>query len=199
MQRKYVDYYLIHNGNKTKAARLAGYAHPNVKGAQLYKIPKIRAAIDEVMFELTMSRNEVLYRLTEHARVSIEPFMEFETAVKTDEETGEEEEVYTGAFWVDLFQAKEAGVLHLAKEVKQDKKVYTYDDGSSETSYRTMVKLVDSQSALNQLGRYYGLFTDNVKQFGDEDHPIRHKFDLSDLTIEALAALVLRDGPEGGA
>ena len=180
MERKFVDGFLLFNGNKTKAARYAKYKHPHVKGSQLYKKPKIRAAIDEVLFAETMSRNEVLHGLTRQARASMEDFVEFEMRTAIDEETGEvviDEETgeplqeYTGGFWVDLLKAKQAGVLDLVKELQEDKKVFVDKQGNKEVTYKHRVKLVDKQAAHVHLGRYYSLFTDKVQHEGKVEVP----------------------------
>ena len=46
-QRLFVSAYLGEaNGNATEAARIAGYADPGIRGHELVKNSKIRAAID---------------------------------------------------------------------------------------------------------------------------------------------------------
>lgn len=150
-QRKFIDYYLI-TLNGVESARRAGYkgdystlgvvAHENLKK------PKIRREIERRLSGLAMSADETLHRLGEQARGSLEHFIRFEE---------------DGTFWVDLDKARAAGMLHLAKEVRQEKKVYTYDDASTETTYKTTVKIHDSQSALDKLMRYHGLYDDKVR------------------------------------
>ena len=147
-QRAFIEQYL-RTLNGTEAARLAGYkGDDNSLGVTAYgnlRKPKIRSEIDRRMSELTMQANEVIYRLHDHAKASLESFIQFNN---------------NGTFWVDIDKARNAGVLHLAKEIKQDKRVYTDKDGNTETTYRTEVKIHDSQAALDKLARYYGLFVD---------------------------------------
>lgn len=136
-QQAFIDHYLICL-NATAAAKRARYkgANDNVFasiGSENLRKPKIRQEIERRLSELTMSANEVLHRLGEQARGSLEHFVRFED---------------DGTFWVDLDKARDAGVLHLVKEVKQEKKDFYYDSGESETTYRTMVKLYDAQNAL---------------------------------------------------
>jgi len=150
-QKKFIDYYLI-TLNGVESARRAGYqgdystlgvvAHENLKK------PKIKEEIEKRLSKLAMSADEVLFRLTEQSKATLEHFIQFQN---------------DGTFWVDLDKAKDAGVLHLAKEVKQDKKVYRDKDGNTETTYRTAVKIHDSQSALDKLMRYYGLYNDSTR------------------------------------
>jgi phage terminase small subunit len=63
----FIEEYLA-TWNATEAARRAGYAFPNVEGSKLLVIPSIREEIDKRIAEKTMSANEVLVRLSEHAR-----------------------------------------------------------------------------------------------------------------------------------
>lgn len=196
MQRQWLEHYIATNGNATEAARQAGYKWPDKVGSQLRQNPKIREALDERMHQLTMSANEVLYLLTQHARSSVEPFIEFETRPEYDPETGEETAVPTGNFWIDLYKAQELGVLHLVKEVKQDKKVYRDKTGGTETTYQTMVKLHDAQTAAIQIGRYYSLWTDNIKEDSTITKEVVHKFDLSGVPFDVLSNLAKHDdGP----
>lgn len=136
-QRAFVEHYL-QCWNASEAARRAGYS-PRTAGSQghaLLKKPEIQAAIEARLEELTLSSEEVLLRLSEHARASIEDF------VVIDEQSGEA--------YFDFAAAKKAGKLHLIKKMWEGK------DG------RWRVELVDSQAALVHIGRHYKLFTDNV-------------------------------------
>lgn len=163
-QQAFIDHYLSTLVG-VEAARLAKYkgnyntlcvvAHENLRK------PKIRNEINKRMKELTIAPDEVIYRLQDHALGSIEVFVRF---------NGD------GAFWVDLDKAREAGVLHLAKEIKQDKKVYTDKDGNTEVTYRTEVKIHDSQAALDKLAKCYGLYVDRRELTGKGGEPIRLKF-----------------------
>lgn len=136
-QRAFVEHYL-QCWNASEAARRAGYSERTAgsQGHELLKKPEVQAAIEARLEELTLSSREVLLRLSEHARASIEDF------VVIDELSGEA--------YFDFARAKQEGKLHLIKKLWQDK------DG------RWRVELVDSQAALVHIGRHYKLFTDNV-------------------------------------
>lgn len=178
-QREWVLAYLADRShNATAAARKAGYKNPEQSGWENLHNPKVQQYIDEYYLSRHMEVNEILARLAEHARATAEPFIEFEqkpvldgdgdTAIGDD---GKPIMAYTGEFWVNLNQAREADVLHLAKEVRQTKRVLNYDDGSSETTYITSVKIVDSQAALDKLARAAGLYGPK----GSEEDPIHIK------------------------
>lgn len=145
-QSAFIDHY-IRTLNGTEAARLAGYSgDDNTLGVTAYdnlRKPKIKDEIESRMKELAMPPDEVIYRLQDHATASLGAFVRFNE---------------DGEFWVDLDKAREAGVLHLAKEIKQDKRVYTDKDGNTEITYRTEVKIHDSQAALDKLAKCYGLY-----------------------------------------
>lgn len=67
-QERFVDYWFEVNGNASEAARLAGYKHPYVLGAQNLENPRIRAAIEARKTELKARRvadgDEVMERLS---------------------------------------------------------------------------------------------------------------------------------------
>jgi len=153
-RRAFIDEYLK-DFNATQAAIRAGYSARSAGsiGHENLKIPEIAEEVSRRIAERTMTTDEALIRLSDQAHGSIEPFLQFQERRRPDSSEEEpdaeqEEPVYTGEFWVDLGKARDAGVLHLVKEVRQDKKVFTYDDGTTETTYRTMVKLHDAQAAL---------------------------------------------------
>ena len=130
-QRLFVEYYLgVAHLNATKAARLAGYAEPGQQGHRLLKNVQIAEAIKERVAEAAMAADEALYRLADHARATIEDFME----------EGEE--------FVRLETGRRNGKLHLIRKFGWDK------EG------RLAIELHDAQAALIQIGRHHGLFTD---------------------------------------
>lgn len=71
-QQLFCEHYLICM-NATKAAKLAGYSEPTAYaiGAENLRKPQIRAYIDARLNDVAMSANEVLTRLTAHARADI--------------------------------------------------------------------------------------------------------------------------------
>ena len=146
-QHAFVEHYLRH-WNATKAALDAGYSPKTARaiGSENLTKPDIAAAIQARLAELKMSADEVLIRLADHARGSLEPFINRNS-------DGE----FTG---IDLSDGKP---LHLIKEATITKR--TYDDDSVETTVK--IKVHDPQAALVHLGRHHKLFTDTVETSGD--------------------------------
>jgi phage terminase small subunit len=144
-QQLFVEHYLTCL-NATEAARRAGYSPKTAYsiGSENLTKPEIAAEIDRRVSEVAMSADEVLRRLADHARGTIEDFVSF--VERDDPVTGNKETIAV----IDLEHAREMGKLHLLKKLREDK------DGS-----RT-IELHDPQAALGQLGRYHGLFLDKT-------------------------------------
>lgn len=140
-QREFVTAYLASGFNATEAAKQAKYSEKTAysQGQRLLKHVEVRAAIDELLSEHVMARNEVLARLSDHARASLEDFMDDAGAL-------------------DLDAAKKRGKLHLAKKVRRTRK--TWQGITTET---LEIELHDPQTALVQLGRHYRLFVDRLE------------------------------------
>ena len=124
--------------NGTAAARRAGYTGSpsslaNIASQNLKK-PHIRAAIDAHLQERAMSSAEVLHRLSEHARGSMQDFL-------SEDETGE--------VVIDLHKAYQRGALARVRYLKIDER--TSHDGT--THRRVEISLYDSLRALQLLAR----------------------------------------------
>ena len=134
-QKLFIEHYLTCM-NASEAARRAGYSVVSARstGSELLTYPDIRAAIEARISEAAMVADEVLARLADQARGTLEDFI----TISSD-----------GAI-VDLDKARKAGKLHLLKKFKEDK------DGN------ITVELHDPQAALVHLGRYHGLFLDKT-------------------------------------
>lgn len=143
-QNAFVERYLK-CWNASDAARVAGYSARTAGqiGHELLKKPEISEAIQRRLAELTASADEVLARLTDHARGSMGDFL----AIGDDGEPG-----------INLTAAKGAGKLHLIKKAKTTRRSFG-DDG---TEVVTEIELYDAQAALVHLGRKHGLFVDKV-------------------------------------
>lgn len=77
-QRKFVEAYVgAANGNATKAAKQAGYSERSAHsvGHETLKKPEVREAIEARLAENTLGRNEVLSRLSDIARGSLDDFI----------------------------------------------------------------------------------------------------------------------------
>ena len=158
--------------NATEAARRAGYAHPNSYGPQLRQ--KLQEEIDAQLDELAMPAREVLARLGEHARATMDDFIE---VIELDD-SGRSTAI------VSLSKAKRLGRLHLIKKL-------VYNKGGGYT-----LELHDAQSALQHLDRYHG--GEEGKAI-EERTALKVDVDLSqfaDDDLDALAAMARRIGPD---
>lgn len=150
-QKKFIEYY-IRTMNGNEAAKLAGYKGDYHTMSQVaydnMRKPHIVEEVNRRLRELTMGTDEVVYRLHKQATGSMEDFLDITEA---------------GDVEVDLRKAKRRGVLALIKEIKHDKYVDTDKDGNTHTTYRTTVRLHDSQQALDKLMRFYGMYNDSLR------------------------------------
>lgn len=132
-QRKvFVEEYL-ECWNQTEAARRAAYKHPDVMGCRLVKVQVVQDLISRRLAEKGMAADEVLFRLSQMARLTIGEFIE------TPED---------GGWKLDLEAVKEKG--HLVKRIK-------------ETLTGPEILLHDSQKALELMGKHHRLFVDKVE------------------------------------
>lgn len=142
----FVEHYL-QTWNAAEAARRAGYGVTNDSndetiasiGRENLRKPAIRARIDARLKEAGMSADEVLARLTEQARGSVEDFIDAKGNI-------------------DLAQAKQRRSLHNVKKITQKTR---YVGEVKEVEIQ--LELHDSQGALEKLARHHQLFTDKLK------------------------------------
>jgi len=131
--------------NATKAAKLARYSETSARqiGSENLSKPHIRTAIDALLDARAMPAGEILARLSEYARGSMEDFFS----------------VRGRGITLDLKKASERGVLHLIKRYSKTKQGVT-------------IELHDPQAALQLLGRHYRLFIDRTELTGKDGDPI---------------------------
>lgn len=124
-QEQFVEGVLRH-GNMTRAAREAGYAHPDPQAFETLRNPKVRERIEarreQAMREAQVHTDEIIGTLVSHMRTDVTHLLD---------ENGE----------LDLKGAINAGVSHLIKEV-----TVKTDALTGAVTSRT-VKLHDSQAA----------------------------------------------------
>ncbi len=130
--------------NATKAATVAGYAHPRQEGSRLLSNDYIQGFIKARIAEKAMSADEVLLRLAEQARGDIADALIIDG----------------GIVMVDMDKLRELGLTHLVKKLKHNPK------GGLE------LELYDAQAALVHIGRHHGLFIDRTQLSGDKDAPL---------------------------
>jgi len=144
-QRAFVEEYLL-DFNATQAALRAGYSERTAYsiGPENLKKPEIAAAIQERLEEKTMKADEVLTRLSDMARGDLGDFLDIESM----------------SFDLSLRKAKELGLTHLIKKVKQRTITTLKKDGDEEENHYIEIELHDSQAALEKLGKVHKLFVD---------------------------------------
>ncbi len=142
-QQAFVNEYLT-CWNASEAARRAGYSvnTASEQGSRLLGNANIGEEIKRRVADMTMSANEVLVRLTEQARGSMDDFVTFYDGVRLP--------------ILDLAKAHADGKMGLVKKLK-----YT-DQGGME------FELYDAQSALTLIGKAHKLFVDKQEITGKD-------------------------------
>jgi phage terminase small subunit len=142
-QRVFVEYYL-RDWNATKAARLAGYAHPNVQATRLLANIGISEEIQRRLDEIIMETDEIQRRYSDIARADISDFMDIERMT----------------FSLNLHKAKELGLTHLIKKVKQRTRYIKPGTDDEEMEVYTEIELHGSLEALRDIAKMRKLFSE---------------------------------------
>jgi phage terminase small subunit len=161
-KRVFIEEYLT-CWNATEAARRAGYTYPNKQGPRLLVDVGIKAEIEQRISEKAMSADEVLTRLAEHARGDMGDFLDISSM----------------GFQVDLSLAKEKGLTHLIKKVKQRTTTTLPKEGVETETSDIEIELYDAQAALVHIGRNHKLFTDKTDITSD-GQPVTFKVVYTD-------------------
>ena len=146
-QKAFADYYIGGaHFNATKAAKLAGYSEKTAFqiGYENLRKPEIRDYIKERLSELTLTENEVLSRLTDHANASIADILD---------ENGE----------FNFSVMVENGKDHLLKKLKVRRVTRRTQDDEEIEEVTHEFEMYDAQAATVHLGRYHKLFTEKVE------------------------------------
>lgn len=143
--------------NATEAARQAGYKGSDdtlraIASENLTK-PNVREYINERMDQVSMSTNEILHRLTEWGRGTVEPFLTHDD--------------FSEALSVNTDEAKKA--IGLIKKIKQDETVLKPQLKDSDTVLKRKfeVELHDAKDAVIQLAKIRGMYTEKVEHSGE--------------------------------
>jgi len=146
-QRVFIEEYL-QCFNATEAAKRAGYSEKTaaVIGHENLNKPNISAVIKQRLKEKAMQTDEILQRLSDMARADLGDFMDIESM----------------SFHLSLEKAKELGLTHLIKKVRQKTTIRQKRDGDEEEEHWIEIELHDSQSALEKLARIYAMFKDHL-------------------------------------
>lgn len=141
--RAFIDQYL-QTWNATEAYQRVyscSREAANANGAKLLANTSVSEALQQRIAESAMSANEVLARLTKHARGSMADFLH----------------VTVNGATIDMVKAEEADKLDLVRKFTQTTKRY----GETEIEEIT-VDLYDAQAALVHLGKHLDLFSDKI-------------------------------------
>ena len=155
-QRAFVSAYMINGFNATQAAIAAKYSGKTARsiGHENLTKPAVAGEIKRLMRHVAMPEEEVIARLTEHARGDLGD-------VVTDE----------GSF--DWAAARSLGKTSLVKKVKRRTKRETSRDGEIDIeTIEEEIEFHNPQFALQLLGKYHGLFSDRIEHTGKDGGPI---------------------------
>ncbi len=152
-QRVFIEEYL-QCWNAAEAARRAGYSErtARIQASKLLTKTNIQEEIQKRISEKAMSADEVLLRLGDMARGDLGDFVDIESM----------------SYHLSLQKAKELGLTHLIKKVKQRTVITQKKDGDEEEQHYIEIELHDSQAALEKLGRHHKLFTDKTEITGKD-------------------------------
>lgn len=153
--RAFVDEYFKQNMNATRAYMIVyGVDDDNSAAAsasRLLRNVKISELIAKKLDENSMQANEIISRLSDMGRGDMQDFIDIESMF----------------FRIDLNKAKELGLTHLIKKVK-DRVVMTSNQDGEETETHTLeIELYDAKSALDTLAKYRGLLVDRHELGGE--------------------------------
>lgn len=145
-QKLFVDAYLASGYNASEAARKAGYKNPAEEGCRLLRNVNIKAAIDERLKESHLGAEEVLARIADQGRATIEDFISLDKKKKPV---------------LDLKKAKERGRLHLVQKLTQRT---FFDKGKMAEVNEIEVHLYNAQKSLSELLRVHRLLGDSEQE-----------------------------------
>lgn len=130
-QQKFVEE-VLKDGNATRAARVAGYKHPNKQGSQILVKLGIQSRIQERIEDSKVQTNEVIGTLVSHMRADLADILPEDEVLKS---------------------AKASGLSHLIKKMKtterftkQGERIVTHE-----------FEMYSAQEAAKQLCAVFGL------------------------------------------
>jgi phage terminase small subunit len=182
-QQAFIEYYIGEaRFNGADAARKAGYPERSARqqASRLLTNDDIQAAIKQRISEIAMSSHEVLVRLSEHARGSMEDFIDVKTMT------------------VDLQKAADKNQLHLLKKVKVVSRTLIPRDKDEEEITRidtVEFELYDQQAALALLGKHHKLFVERHELAGKDGKAIPISVQpFSDMDDDELDQFIQENG-----
>lgn len=182
--RRLVDEYLCNGMVQWKAYRDVIYTgeDPNYDSLRSLSSRKfadanIQAAIAERVARGAMPADEVLYRLGEHARGNLTPFLRVDDG---------------GHVYFDFSHPEAEAHMHLIKKIKSKRTRTIGEDEAWEHEW-TEVELYDAQAALKLIGQAQGLFGPS----GTEDDPVQHAVKITIVNAPGGAAPSGAEGQDG--
>lgn len=153
----------------TKAASDAGYSAKSAynQGNRLMKNDEVKAYIAARLAEKVMPADEVLERLTQHARGNFAPFLAADGTV-------------------DLSNSGAQANIGLLKKVKVKERTFLRGD-TPVREVETEIELHDPQAALVHIGRHYGLFVDKIAPTTPDGSKPYEAITLPDAELERIA------------
>ena len=150
-QKKFASEYVICL-NATQAAKNAGYApdSAHVRGSELVRNSKVQAEMKRLFDSISMQPEEIIGRLAAQARGDFGDFIDGDTMTMSWE------------------QAKELGITHLIKKIKQTTITSTDKDGDGKDTHIFEFELYDAQKALVHLGKTFAMFINRQELTGKD-------------------------------
>jgi phage terminase small subunit len=146
-QRAFVSFYMTNGFNGGQAAIAAGYSEDTAYeiASENLRKPLIRDEINRMMRDYVMPPEEILARLTAHARGDLGDIY--------DETTGQ----------VSWEKVRARGLTSLVKKIKHTTKRTTLPDGTDIEIFDDEIELHSVQNAMQLLGKQHALFADKLK------------------------------------
>lgn len=143
-QQAFIDHYVV-TWNAAEAARRAGYSEATARsiGHENLTKPDIAAEIKRRVAERTMTADEVLIGLAEHARADIGRWLSDDGAV-------------------DIAAMKQDGATKFIRKVKRTERSGVSKDGGEWSVVTGEVELYDALSAKQLIARHHGLLNDKL-------------------------------------
>jgi hypothetical protein len=154
-----VDEYFKNNMNGTEAYCVVYGVNRTVgatNASNLLRNPKIQDEISRRLKEKAMGKDEIIARLAEMARSSLLPFIR----IKDD-----------GAVFFDFSHPDAKEHMYLIKKIKTKRSRRVVGRGEDAEEWEdewVEVELHDSQAALEKIGKYHRMFTDQLEVTGKD-------------------------------
>lgn len=178
-----VNAYFDKNMNQTKAYlsvfKDAKYDSAKVEASKFFTKPNIRREIEYRLTQDAMSKSEVLKRIGDMARASLQPFIKI-----ADD----------GFVYFDFSHEDALKNLHLIRKIKTKRERRVDGSGDSAEEWEgewVEVELHNAADALRDIGRHHKMFTDKIESSG---YVIN--FDWGELTADQIVRLRNGESPD---